>query len=135
MAKTPLYVRLPTAEAAKLDRAAFELRAAKQDLVAGLVARYVDPSSAEGLAELRDAVGFGRQAVAAPDEDLTVGRHHFRPAELLEVLTLTQTAALLQVDEVTLEGLAARGEVPGRRLGDQWRFGRRALLDWLASVD
>jgi excisionase family DNA binding protein len=135
MAKTPLYVRLPTAEAAKLDRAAFELRAAKQDLVAGLVARYVDPSSAEGLAELRDAVGFGRQAVAAPEDDLAVGRHQFRPAEVPEVLTLAQAAALLQVDEATLGGLAAQGEVPGRRLGDEWRFGRRALLEWLAHVD
>jgi excisionase family DNA binding protein len=134
MAKTPLYVRLPTAEAAKLDRAAFELRAPKQDLVAGLVARYVDPSTAEGLAELRDSVGFGRQALVAPDDDLAVGRHAFRPAEAPEVLTLAQAAALLQVEEAALEELAARGAVPGRRLGDEWRFGRRALLDWLAAA-
>jgi hypothetical protein len=48
-----LYVRLPKAEAEKLDRAAYELRARKRDLVAGLVARYVDPSTPAGLDELR----------------------------------------------------------------------------------
>jgi excisionase family DNA binding protein len=28
--------------------------------------------------------------------------------------------------------LAERGELPARRIGDSWRFSRRALLDWLA---
>lgn len=50
---TALYVRLPKAEAEKLDRAAFTLRARKRDLVAGLVARYVDPATRQGLDELR----------------------------------------------------------------------------------
>jgi hypothetical protein len=49
----PLYVRLPRREAEKLDRAAFELKAHKRDLVAALVARYVDPSTGAGLARLR----------------------------------------------------------------------------------
>jgi excisionase family DNA binding protein len=136
MAKTPLYVRLPAAQAAKLDRAAFELRAPKQDLVAGLVARYVDPTTTEGLAELRDAVGFGRQSVATADEEgLTVGRHAFRPAETPEVLNPAQAAALLQIDEEVLDELAERGELPARRVGGEWRFARRALLDWLAGAE
>ena len=29
--------------------------------------------------------------------------------------------------------LAAAGELPGRLLGDQWRFARRAVLEWLAA--
>jgi hypothetical protein len=48
-----LFVRIPRGEAEKLDRAAFELKAPKRDLVAALVARYVDPSTAAGLDSLR----------------------------------------------------------------------------------
>jgi hypothetical protein len=48
-----LYVRIPKGEAEKLDRAAFELKSHKQDLVAALVARYVDPSTPAGLDRLR----------------------------------------------------------------------------------
>jgi hypothetical protein len=52
--RSPLYVQLPKSEAEKLDRAAFELKAYKRDLVAALVAHYVDPTTREGLARLRD---------------------------------------------------------------------------------
>jgi hypothetical protein len=48
-----LYVRIPKSEAEKLDRAAFELKSHKRDLVAALVARYVDPSTPAGLDRLR----------------------------------------------------------------------------------
>lgn len=48
-----LYVRIPSSEAEKLDRAAFELKALKRDLVSALVSAYVDPSTGEGLARLR----------------------------------------------------------------------------------
>lgn len=47
-----LFVRLPTAHADALARAAFELRAHKRELVAALIARYVDPSTETGLREL-----------------------------------------------------------------------------------
>lgn len=42
-------------------------------------------------------------------------------------------AVLLQSDEASVEALADSGELPGRRIGDQWRFARRAVLDWLAA--
>lgn len=48
-----LYVQIPTPEAEKLDRAAFELKAHKRDIVAGLVAHYVDPTTRAGLERLR----------------------------------------------------------------------------------
>jgi hypothetical protein len=48
-----LYVRIPKSEADKLDRAAFELRSHKRDLVAALVQHYVDPSTPAGLDRLR----------------------------------------------------------------------------------
>ena len=58
--RSPLYVQLPKSEAEKLDRAAFELKAHKRDLVAALVARYVDPTTREGLVRLRDLGAPGR---------------------------------------------------------------------------
>src|SRR3954464_3993912 len=88
-----LFVRLPAAEARKLDRAAHAVGAPKKDLVAGLVARYVDPDSDDGLHALR-RLGAGapgalpRRIVVEPDEPaLVVGHHSFRPAEIPEVLT------------------------------------------------
>ena len=118
---SPLFVRIPAAAAQKLDRASFELRTPKRELVAGLVDRYVDPTTPAGLEALR---GLG--------DDVVVGRAAFRATEDAEVLTAAQVARLLQVDERTVRALAARGEIPARKLGRQWRFLRSAVLDWLA---
>jgi excisionase family DNA binding protein len=130
--RSPLYVRIPTSEARKLDRAAFELGTPKQDLVAGLVARYVDPGDLGALEEL---AGRRRVTVETSDDTLTVGRHSFQPTAVSEVLTLDQLAELLQADQEDVERMAESGEVPGRRIGDEWRFSRRAVLDWLASAN
>jgi excisionase family DNA binding protein len=99
-------VRLPTAEAERLTRASVELGRPKQDLVAEAL-RSLD---VEG-----DGFGFGRH-VSSP-----------------EVLTAEQLAKLLQVEVRTVRSLAARGDLPGRKLGRQWRFSRAAVLAWLAG--
>ena len=65
--------------------------------------------------------------------ELTLGRHHFRPADAPDVLTLDQAAALLQVVRAEVAALAEAGELPGRRIGGDWRFPRAALLEWLAA--
>jgi hypothetical protein len=88
-----LFVRLPAAEARKLDRAAHAVGAPKKDLVAGLVARYVDPDTDSGLHDLRrlgaEAPGAlpRRVVVEADDPALVVGHHSFRPAESPDILT------------------------------------------------
>ena len=107
---SPLFVRLPTASAERLSRAAFELKTPKRELVADQVDRYL------GV------------------EDLAVGRV---PTQLREpdVLTVEQLAELLQVDGKTLRSLAAKGELPGRKVGRHWRFSRQAVLDWLATPE
>ena len=66
-----LYVRLPRVEADKLDRASFELKAPKRDLVAALVARYVDPSTDAGLDSLRalEVPRTARAEVPQPQRD------------------------------------------------------------------
>jgi excisionase family DNA binding protein len=131
--RTGLFVRIPSTEAEKLDRAAFELKTPKQELVSGLVARYVDPGSPTGLASLRSLCSSRRTiTVESADDALVVGQHSFRPNQVPEVMTLADVAQLLQSDEASVEALAEKGELPGRRIGDEWRFARRAVLDWLA---
>ena len=50
-----------------------------------------------------------------------------------EVMTLHEAAAFLRIDRAALGQLAAWGQVPGRRIGAQWRFSRSALLAWLGG--
>jgi excisionase family DNA binding protein len=107
---SPLFVRLPAASAERLNRAAFELKTPKRELVADLVDRYLGA----------DDVVVGRAATQIREPD---------------VLTVEQLAQLLQVDEKTVRSLAASGELPGRKLGRQWRFSRQAVLEWLANPE
>ena len=129
-----LYVRLPQAESQRLQRAAAALGTNKKALVSSLVAAYVDPDTPEGLEQLRVVATDRRVTVTLPEEGITVGRHAFTPAPPAEVLTAAQAAELLQVEEADLLAIAERGELPGRRIGDAWRFSRAALLDWLAAA-
>src|SRR3954451_2654937 len=100
----PLYVRLPDEAAEKLDRAAFELKTPKQNLVAQLVSTH-----------------------------LPVGKAEFFPNDDEAVLTLEEAAELLRINVEKLAQLARKGEVPGRRLGEDWRFARAGLLNWLSG--
>ena len=130
-----LYVRLPHSEFEKLDRAAEALATNKKTIVTGLVSRYVDPDSAAALERLRSSLTPEprRVTINLPDEGLAVGHHAFTPAPLPDVLTPGQAAELLQVPEDELLALAEAGSVPGRRIGDRWRFSRPALVEWLAG--
>jgi excisionase family DNA binding protein len=49
------------------------------------------------------------------------------------VLTLEQLATLLELDVEAVHALAEQGDIPGRRLGEQWRFSRAAILAWLGG--
>jgi excisionase family DNA binding protein len=131
-----LYVRLPHPEFEKLARAAEALATNKKAIVTSLVARYVDPDTANGLDALRGSLAADprRITIDLPGEGLAVGHHAFTPAPLPDVLTPAQAAELLQVTEEQLVALADAGSVPGRRIGDQWRFSRPALIEWLAGA-
>src|SRR3954454_19815562 len=123
--RTALYVRIPQSQAEKLDRAAFELKVPKQDLIAGLVQ------------DMKIAPGFTRRRteVVEVDDALSVGRASFLPAEPREVLTLADVAELLQVEEGVVGSMAEAGELPGRKLGEDWRFSRAALIAWLGGEE
>jgi len=104
----PLFVRVAAAEADRLDRAAAATGQSKRKLVEGAVRSYLD------------------------EDGLVVGRASLNEAAP-EVLTPGEAAAFLRVDEAALLLAAERGELPGRRIGDQWRFAKAALADWLRS--
>jgi excisionase family DNA binding protein len=129
-----LYVRLPHPEATKLDRAAEALATNKKAIVTSLVSRYVDPDSQHALDELRGALEPARRVtVNMPSDSIAVGHHAFTPNPVPEVLTPEQAADLLQVSTEEVVALAEGGTLPGRRIGEQWRFSRPALIDWLAG--
>jgi len=130
-----LYVRLPHPEFEKLDRAAEALSTNKKALVTTLVSHYVDPDSEAGLDHLRTIAARPRRVtIDMPDDAMTVGHHAFTPAQLPDVLTPAQAADLLQVSEDEVVELAEAGTLPGRRIGDRWRFSRPALIAWLAGA-
>jgi excisionase family DNA binding protein len=51
----------------------------------------------------------------------------------IEVLTASEAAAYLRVAEVEVLRLAERQEVPGRRIGKEWRFLKAGLQDLLRT--
>jgi hypothetical protein len=134
-----VFVRLPMAEARLLDRAAAAVPARKKDLIAGLVARHVDPDTPEGLESLRGLAAHppaGSRRILIEDErGLQRGSAGFNPFPPLEVLDADGAAELLAVETATVIELAERGEIPGRLIADQWRFARQGLLEWLSRTD
>jgi excisionase family DNA binding protein len=158
--ETPLFVRLPPRIAERLDRAAFELRLSKKELVTALLSRHMDDEAPDGrdrLRQIHDEVEHFRMATGLPrkkkvlytftegpdgDPDADphpgdalpgpgIGNVAFRAFEPAEVLSLADAAELLQVAPEDVEALATNGELPGRKIGEAWRFSRVALLRWL----
>lgn len=131
-AESALFVRLPTAAVDKLDRAAEALGVRKKDLIAGLLSRYVHPETREGLKEL-SATASQRNNFDGQGTGAKVGTYSFRPFDAPEVMTSEQAAALFQIDESVVIELAEAGKLPGRKMGNTWRFARSALIDWLSA--
>jgi excisionase family DNA binding protein len=106
-----LFVRLPAAAVDKLDRAAERLGMRKKDLVASLVDKLPE-------------VGV-----------VSRGSYSFRAYEPPEVMNAEQAAQFLQIEEAVVLELAEAGQLPGRKLGAEWRFSRDALVAWLAKPE
>ena len=141
--RSALFVRLSPELAGRLERAATAVPAHKKDLIGGLVQRYVDPETPEGVEALRELaravkppkrmLGEERPVRLPAPGNLVVGHHEFRPAAAPEVLDAAQAAELLAVERAAIEELAENGELPGRKIGGEWRFSRSALLAWLGG--
>src|SRR4051794_20286591 len=54
-----------------------------------------------------------------------------RPLSKTQVMTLAEAAKFLRVSRPKLRELAEQGWVPARQLGEDWRFLKSALEDWL----
>jgi hypothetical protein len=106
--QVPLYVRLAVEPSRRLDRAAVASGRSKRQIVEDAVREHLD------------------------DQGTVVGRIALREAPP-DVLTLEEAAAMLRVPAGDLEAAAASEDVPGRRIGDEWRFARKALLAWLGD--
>jgi excisionase family DNA binding protein len=158
-AETPLFVRLPPKIAARLDRAAFELRLSKKELVTALLSRHMDddvPDGPDRLRQIHDEVEHFRVSAGLPHRKRTfvlfdrdtdgpgmdaepgrspahpgVGNATFRTFDAPEVLSIEDAAELLQVPPDDVQALAVAGEIPGRKIGETWRFSRAAVLRWL----
>jgi excisionase family DNA binding protein len=134
--RAAVFLRLTTQQADRLDQAAAALRAHKKDVVGNLVDRFVDPSDLTALREWMTPVPAPsprRVTVDLGSPGPVVGHAEFRPLPAPEVLDAAGAAELLQVEPAVVEELAAKGELPGRRIGEHWRFSRAALLAWLAG--
>ncbi len=49
------------------------------------------------------------------------------------ILTLEELAEYLKLPAVTLQQAVDRGQIPGRKIGEDWRFLRAAIDDWLRA--
>lgn len=50
-----------------------------------------------------------------------------------EILTIREIAALLKIGEKTAYTMAQRGELPGFKVRDQWRFRRADIDAWIGK--
>ncbi|MFH0943935.1 MAG: helix-turn-helix domain-containing protein [Planctomycetota bacterium] len=55
------------------------------------------------------------------------------PEPTKEILNIDEAAVLLGVSTKTFAKVLRDGEIPGRKIGREWKFARRALVDWVAS--
>lgn len=51
-----------------------------------------------------------------------------------EVLTLEELAAYLKVSETTAYALVRSGDIPGRKVGREWRFLKVRVEEWLMQA-
>jgi hypothetical protein len=106
----PLFVRVASSAVDRLDRAAAETGQSKRRLVESAVHSYL------------------------PDGGLVVGRAGLNESAP-EVLTGSEAAAFLRIEEDALLAAAENGEVPARKIAGEWRFSREILVAWLAGAE
>jgi excisionase family DNA binding protein len=50
-----------------------------------------------------------------------------------EILNIEEAAALLGVSIKTFNKVLHNEDMPARKIGREWKFSRRALIDWVGS--
>jgi hypothetical protein len=54
--------------------------------------------------------------------------------ELEEVINAVEVGKILHFHPVTVRLKAASGEIPGRQIGNRWRFSRTRIIEWLRAA-
>lgn len=60
-------------------------------------------------------------------------RSSIRQPEFKSVLTVSEVAEILRVHSTTIYRLVKRGDLPGFKLGGNWRINRASLDLWLSA--
>lgn len=50
-----------------------------------------------------------------------------------DILDAYEVAAMLRLNPVTIRLKAASGEIPGRQIGNGWRFSRKRIMEWIEA--
>jgi excisionase family DNA binding protein len=53
------------------------------------------------------------------------------PAEEKEILNIEEASAFLSVSTKTFQKVLREGDMPGRKIGREWKFWRQALAEWV----
>jgi excisionase family DNA binding protein len=53
------------------------------------------------------------------------------PTALPDILDVNDLAKLIHIHPVTIRLHAAQGRIPGRQVGNRWRFSRERIMAWL----
>ena len=56
-----------------------------------------------------------------------------QPMPEQDILNIDGAAALLGVSVKTFSKVLRQGDVPGRKVGREWKFSRQALIDWIGN--
>jgi excisionase family DNA binding protein len=75
----------------------------------------------------------GTTITSAANDHLADDPHVAIPEEQ-EVLNAEEVAKILRIHPVTARLKAAAGEIPGKRIGNRWRFSRTRLNEWLKAA-
>lgn len=51
-----------------------------------------------------------------------------------DVIDAVEAGRILKVHPVTVRLKAAAGQIPGRQIGNRWRFSRTRLREWLQAA-
>jgi excisionase family DNA binding protein len=62
---------------------------------------------------------------------MTMTDKKLAPTALPEILDVADLATLLHIHPVTIRLHAAQGLIPGRQVGNRWRFRRDRIMAWL----
>ncbi|MFH2000911.1 MAG: helix-turn-helix domain-containing protein [Planctomycetota bacterium] len=52
-----------------------------------------------------------------------------------EILTIEEACALLGISAKTFAKILREEDIPGRKIGREWKFSRQALIDWVGSAN